>query len=103
MSPGGLYDGLDPAVLGRAVEALGFSFVAGSKATIRRLGDDDAVTPPILIAAIAKAHLLGAASIVAAAEPPVDRLLLVTWLIEALGEAMADVALAAEPTAGGVQ
>ncbi len=103
MSPGGLYDGLEPAVLDRAVQALGFAFVAGSKATIRRLGDDDTVSPPTLIAAIAKAHLLGAASIVAAAEPPVDRLLLVAWLIEALGEACADVALAAEPTAGGVQ
>ena len=81
----------DDALLHDMVAVIGLNLASSGQEAIQRYLNDDRVTPTMMTMAVVRAHLLGAASMLAASTEKSDPIEVVTWLIEAFAEARSSV------------
>jgi drug/metabolite transporter (DMT)-like permease len=81
----------DESLLMEMVTKIGGDFAFAGQASIRGYISDARVSPMLLTMAVVRAHMLGAASMLAAQTEGADTAEVVTWLIEAFVEARAAV------------
>lgn len=82
---------LDEALLHEMVAAIGGSFALSGREAIGRYINDDRVSPVMMTMAVVRAHFFGAASMVVATTPEADPLEVAAWLLQAFGDALAEV------------
>lgn len=82
---------LADTLLHEMVATIGLNLACSGQEAIQRYLNDDRVTPTIMTMAVVRAHLLGAASMLAASTEKSDPIEVVTWLIEAFAEARSSV------------
>lgn len=82
---------IDLQLLEEMVTKIGGDFASAGQASIIGYISDERASPLLLTMAVVRAHLLGAASMLAAQTDGADSLDVVAWLLEAFSEARSAV------------
>lgn len=81
----------DDALLHDMVAVIGLNLASSGQEAIQRYLNDDRVSPTMMTMAVVRAHLLGAASMLAASTDKSDPLEVAVWLLESLADARSSV------------